>query len=134
MARRRRGEVAQRRVEQLGDSEVEQLHPPLAVDQDVRRLQVAVDDEPLVGVLHRRADVQEELEAALEVEPASGAELGDRRAVDVLHDQVRIANLVDAGVEDLRDVRMRERCQHAALGAEAVAQLFAQPAARRRNA
>ena len=37
-----------RRVEQLGDAEVEQLRPPLGGDQDVRRLEIAVHHQPPV--------------------------------------------------------------------------------------
>ena len=41
-------------IEQLGDAEVEQLGHAVLGDQDVGRLDVAVDDQVLVRVLHRR--------------------------------------------------------------------------------
>ena len=49
----------------LGDAEVDHLGHRLAVvqrDQDVRRLEVAVDDAFLMGVLHGLADVGEQLQ------------------------------------------------------------------------
>ena len=39
------------RLERLGDPEVEQLHRPIGGDEDVRRLDVAMDDQPLVRVV-----------------------------------------------------------------------------------
>ena len=45
----------------LGDAEVDDLRHRLAVvdrDEDVRRLEVAVNDAFLVGVLHRLADLR----------------------------------------------------------------------------
>ena len=52
-------------VDRLGDAEVDDLGHRLAVverDQDVRRLDVAVDDPLLVGVLDRLADRDEQLQ------------------------------------------------------------------------
>ena len=52
-------------VDRLGDAEVDHLGHRLAVverDQHVRRLDVAVDDPLLVGVLDRLADRDEQLE------------------------------------------------------------------------
>ena len=42
-------------AQQLGDPEVEQLRIAVGRDQDVRRLEVAMDDQVLVRVLHRVA-------------------------------------------------------------------------------
>ena len=52
----------------LGDAEVDDLghrHAVVEADQDVGGLQVAVDDALLVGVLHRVADRNEELQPLL---------------------------------------------------------------------
>ena len=49
----------------LGHAEVDDLRHRLAVvqgDQDVGRLEVAVDDALLMGVLHRLADGDEQLQ------------------------------------------------------------------------
>ncbi len=53
-------------LENLGDAEVQQLDARSAAvvhDEEVGGLEVAVDDEPLVGVLHRLADLLEEPQA-----------------------------------------------------------------------
>ncbi len=50
------------RIEQLGDAEVEQLGLGFGGDQDVRRLEVAVHHQLLVGVAHRAADLAEKLQ------------------------------------------------------------------------
>ena len=55
-------------VEQFGDAEVEQLRLPAFVDEDVRRLEVAVDDEVAVGEGDRVADLVEELQPVVEGE------------------------------------------------------------------
>ena len=49
--------------QQGGDAEVEQLHPAGAVDEDVRRLQVAVHDQVGVGVGDGIGHLQDEPEA-----------------------------------------------------------------------
>ena len=57
--------LGQALVDRLGDAEVDDLGHGLAVverDQHVRRLDVAVDDPLLVGVLDRLADRDEELQ------------------------------------------------------------------------
>ena len=60
-------------------------------DQDVRGLEVAVDDEVLVRVLHRLADLAEQRQPRVDVEAAARRNTGDRLPFDVLHDEVRAA-------------------------------------------
>ena len=50
------------RVEELGDAEVEQLHLAFRGHEDVGRLEIAMNDEVLVGVSDSGADHAEELE------------------------------------------------------------------------
>lgn len=50
------------------------------------------------------------------------AELGDRYAVDVLHDEIELAGVADSAVEQTGDVGMGEAGKDLALGAEAVAE------------
>ena len=64
-------------VDGLGDAEVDHLGHRLAVvegDQDVGRLDVAVDDPLLVGVLDRLADRDEQLQ------PLAGGSAGSGRS------------------------------------------------------
>src|SRR5262249_28362853 len=58
-------------------------------DEDVRRLQVPVDDCFLVGVLDALADLDEKREPVFGWKLMFVAVLGDREARDVLHDEVR---------------------------------------------
>ena len=48
------------RLEQLRDPEIQELRRAVRRDQDVARLEIAVDDEVLMGVLDRRAHLAEE--------------------------------------------------------------------------
>ena len=55
----------------LGEAEVDHLGdglPVMTLDEDVRRLEVAVDDPFLVGVMHRRADLAKQVESLGEVQ------------------------------------------------------------------
>src|SRR6476661_8811244 len=45
------------RLHQLRDAEVQDLHPALSGQEDVRRLDVTMDDPPLVGGLKTVADL-----------------------------------------------------------------------------
>ena len=105
MLDRLRGELG---IEELGDAEVEELGNPVGRDQDVAGLEVAVDDEVLVGVLNRGADHAEEPEALPYLQPAPIAEHRDRLALDVLHDEVGKAVLGVAAVQQARDVGVVE--------------------------
>ncbi len=114
----RRGLVSRRRLphrrwEKLGleharDPEIEQFHLPGGVDEDVRRLEIAMDNQPLMGCLDRRADVDEEPQAGTHAEAVPPAVVIDRLALDVLHDQVRRALGGEARVVELGDVGMNQ--------------------------
>jgi len=90
-----------------GDAEVEELQVAVVLEQDVGRLEVPVDEAPLVHDLQRRAQLGGNPEALLEAEglvlddPVEGASL------EVLHRDVR--RPIELVVfEDGRDVRMVE--------------------------
>ena len=96
------------RVEELGDAEVEEPHLAALGQQDVGRLEIAMDDEVNMGVVHRLADLLEQDQPLVEAEsPLVGGD-GERPAVDVLEGEVGDAGVVDAAVEELRDAAMRE--------------------------
>jgi hypothetical protein len=105
----------------LGDAEVDHLrHRPAVVEggQDVRRLEVAVDDPLLVGVLHRLAHGDEQFQPLPGCEPVPVAVAGDGHALDQLHDEVRAAFGGSAGVEDAGDVGVVHEGQRLALRLE----------------
>ena len=109
-------------VDRLGHAEVDHLGHRLAVvqrHQHVRRLDVAVNDPLLMGVLDRLADRDEQLEPFAGRELVAVAVLGDRDALDQLHDEVGPAGVGRAGVEDLGDVGVVHQRQGLPLGLEA---------------
>jgi hypothetical protein len=112
-----------RRAEELGDAEIEQLRHALRRHEDVRGFEVAVDDQVLVRVLDRPADVDEQLEARPQVQPLIVAVTIQRRALHVLHDQIRLRIFGFARVDQPGDVRMVEAGEDLALGAEAQAEI-----------
>jgi hypothetical protein len=106
----------------LGHAEVDDLGHRAPIhfrDEDVRRLEVAVDDGLLVRVLHALADAGEQLEPVARGELAPVAVVGDGLALDILHHEVGAAAVGGAGVEDLRDAGMVHQRQRLALGVEA---------------
>jgi hypothetical protein len=106
----------------LRDAEVDDLRHRLAVElghQDVRRLEVTVNDSAQVRVLHAAAHFAEQLEPRLDAEPPFVAVARDRDARHVLHREERPAVVGCAGIEDARDVRMREHRERLALELEA---------------
>ena len=106
------------RRDQLGQTEVEDLHEAVLGDHHVFRLQVAMDDSLLVrrgeAVGDLRRDVQR---PAVRRRPAA-QQRPQVRSLDVLHDDVRRA-AVGADFVDGHDVRMVERRRGARLAREA---------------
>ena len=100
--------AAVRIVEEFGDAEIEQLRFAVGGDQNVRRLDVAMDDELAVRELHRRADIAEQRDAFFDAQLALRGVAQQRFAVDVFHREVRTSIVGDAAVEQARDVRMFE--------------------------
>ncbi len=96
-------------AQRLGDAEVDDLHQRRAVlerHQHVRRLDVAVDDPFLMGMLDSLADVDEQLQSLFGGQLVLVAELGDGQALDQFHDEVRPAARRLPRVEDFGDVRV----------------------------
>src|SRR5262249_32977634 len=93
----------------LRDAEVEQLHAPVGCDENIRRLEIAMNDEMLMRVADGVAHVLEEREPVVERERSPVAVPGDRHAVDELHRKVGKPARGDATVDQPRDVRMLEQ-------------------------
>ncbi|OPZ08886.1 MAG: hypothetical protein BWZ07_03087 [Alphaproteobacteria bacterium ADurb.BinA280] len=120
-------------IQQLGNAEIQQLGISARVYQNVRRLDVAMDNECAMGGIHSMADGDKQAQSRAQVELLLNDMLTDGHAVDVLHDQVGNSGIGDATIDQVRDVRMREICQGLALaskqallqfGIEAAAQEF----------
>ncbi len=112
------------RIEQLGDAEVEKLHRPIGVNQDVARLQVAMDDQMAVRVVDRRAHRSKQSQPLIDRQPVFVAVGVDGRALDVLHDEIGLAAFRYAAVEEMGDVGVGDARQDLALGEEALSQFF----------
>ena len=96
-------------------------------DQHVGRLDVAVDDALLVGVLNRLADRDEQLQPLPRGELALITESGDRHALDQLHHEEGSAGFGRSRVQDLGDVGMIHQGQRLPLGLEAGQDLAGSP-------
>ena len=106
-----------------GDAEVRDLHPPVATDQDVAGLHVAVDDPPGVGRLEGSRGLGGDPGGlARRQRPGASDDRGEVLALDDLHDDER-AGLVLAVVVDRDDVRVVERRRVLRLLAEARAEV-----------
>ena len=106
-------------AQQAGNAEVEEFDGAVGGDEDVAGLEVAVDDEVLVGVLDGGADLAQELEALGDAEALRGGVAGDGDAVHVLHHDVGLPRGGDAAVEEGGDVLVGERGEDLAFVAEA---------------
>ena len=95
-------------LESAGEAHVDELRPPLGRHDDVRRLDVAMDDPPLRGVDERPGDLEgvinrlADRHAAVLLDP-----LADRRPLNVLERNEVVALVVADGV-DARDVLVVE--------------------------
>ena len=74
--------------DEFGDAEVHQLHAALRIEQDVLRLDVAVQHALLVGVLQRVANLRHDRERLLRRETARPHRLAQVHAIHKLHEQV----------------------------------------------
>ena len=101
------------------DIKIEQLRLPLVGHQNVRRLDVAMDDEVLVRV-GQRAHAFDERHALAQAQAARAAPVVDALAVDQLHHEIREPVGRGAGIEQSRDAGVIEVRQHLALEAEAL--------------
>ena len=84
---------------------------------------VAVNDQILMRVMHRAADVAKESKPRVDAEPVLVAIRRDRQTVDVLHHEVGELPVRHAAVQQLRDASMLQRRQDLTLGAKAPAKV-----------
>ncbi len=106
-----------------GDAEVEDLQPPVLIDHQIGRLDVAVDDAGLVGVCEPGAQLRHQLELLRQRQRRLPLDLlCERLAPDVLHhDERRTLEL--AGVVDVDDVGVVQRGKRAGFTRESLAEI-----------
>ena len=82
---------------------------PSFVIENIRRLQIAVNDEILMCKRNRRADFAEKIQTFFEIEIFCVGKFYDRFAFDIFHHEKRQIIVGRAAVNKMRDVRMFER-------------------------
>ena len=98
-------------ADDLRDAEVRDLHRARFVDEQVLRLDVAMDDAVIVGALQRLADGRHDAERLLRREAFGLQELAQIHAIDELHEQkVEAARLPEVmHADDVRVIQRGER-------------------------
>src|SRR5436309_2587069 len=104
--------------QQARDAEVQKLHLTAAGHQDVRRLEVAVDDQTPVGVLHRVADGPEPTQALHDGRTPRVAVLDQGMSLDVLQDEERASVVRGPAVDQTGDARVLQARQDLPLAQE----------------
>ena len=99
-------------LRQLGEAEVEDLHPAVAGDEDVLGLQVAVDDALVVRGGEAAGDLDGVVDGLARRQRRGADARAQRLAFEQLRDDVGRA-VVAADVVDGEDVRMIERAGRA---------------------
>ena len=113
--------VGQFAFDGLGDAEINHLrhrHAVVQRHQNVRRLDVAVNDPLLVRVLDGVANLDEQIQPLAGVEMVLVAVVGDFDAAHQFHDKVRPPGFRRARVQHPGDVRMIHHRQRLPLGLE----------------
>ena len=114
----RHGRVRVLALEELRDPEVEELHVAVLRHEDVRRLEVPVDDEAPVRGLDGVAAHDGEADARVEREVPGFRENRDRLPVHELEREVRPPVPGAPAVEETRDVRVGEAGEDLTLAPE----------------
>jgi hypothetical protein len=97
------------RISYARDAEIEDLGLAALVHQDVGRLQIAVNDAALVGVVHGVADARHEFEPLAGTQGAIAGVGGEREASHQFHGEEglrSLAGLGRAGFVNLGDAGM----------------------------
>ncbi|HEV8336851.1 MAG TPA: hypothetical protein VGR67_10570 [Candidatus Polarisedimenticolia bacterium] len=76
-------------IRHAGQPEIEDLHRAVGRDLDVRRLEIAMDDSPLVGRLESLGDLPCDRQGLLERHGPVRDSVGERRSLDQLEHQRR---------------------------------------------
>src|SRR5579883_757612 len=115
-----RGFHARGRTHDFGNAEIQQFGHAVRRDQNIARLQVAMNDQVLMSIVDRRTDGSEQLQAAGDVERVLVAMSINGRALYQLHDNVGNAIVGGATIQQASNVRVVETGQDLALIAKAL--------------
>ena len=107
--RARAGDVGP--VGDVGHAQIGELHGALVSEQDVGRLDVAVDDAARVDRIQGGRDPFENPQGLIWTHPAARSqEIGQRLPLDVLHDDHQVAVVLCVGVVDGDEVGVIQGC------------------------
>ena len=102
-------------IQQLRDTEVQQLHLAIVGDEDVGRFQIAMHDQAGVRMAHGTRREQKEPQPRANRQPSGFDEFVDRTPCNVLQRQIRLTDGRHAGVVQASDIRVIEGGQNLAL-------------------
>ena len=100
--------VDEGRRDRFGNAEVDDLGcgvPIAPHDEEIARLEIAVNDAFLMRVLNRVADLQKQVDAFVDAHALVIREVGDRLALDQLHREPRSAMLGGSHVQNSRGLQ-----------------------------
>src|SRR5208282_1101181 len=100
------------RIKNLSDTKIHKFRHSVRGHKDVARFNIAVNDEPLIGKLHCRTYLQEEIQAVAGALPALLAVTVNGLPLNQFHDKVRSAFFGGATVEQVRNVGVIEAGQN----------------------
>ena len=103
------GVFGQAALSRFGDAEIDHLrrrHTVVQGDENIRRLEVAVNDSFLMRMLHGKAHAGEKFEPRRHGQAVLVTEFRDGRAIHEFHDEVGPAGIGRASVKHAGDVRM----------------------------
>ena len=103
----------------MRNAEIQELRRAALVHQNVRRLDVLVDDEIAMCILDRIRHGTDQLDSTGDIRTRGGAVHIDRLTFDVLHDNVRTPVLIGPAVQQPCDRRMVQGRQNTPLTFEA---------------
>ena len=106
-------------TDKAGDAKVQDLGLARSCDEDVLRLEIAMDNTSFMRVRHAVGDFGDEFELLLVRQPVFICKRVQRAAVDEFHHEIRPARSAHgchARVKDLRDTRMLESPLYLSLG------------------
>src|SRR6185437_5745829 len=107
-------------MEELRDPEIEQADAPLVGHENIRWLEVAMDDQVRMRVLHRSKHLPKEQQPLAQSQPPGVAVRPQWRAGDVLECKIGLAILGEAGVVKPCDVGMIQLGENRPLAGQAV--------------
>src|SRR6185295_19452787 len=99
---------------QFGDPEIQQLGMAFGRDQNIAGLQIAMDYQVSMGILHSRADVAEKLESLGDGALVAFAIAVDANSFHVFDHKVRKSVRRGSAVDQSRDVGMAQAREYLA--------------------